>query len=99
MGLTAVITIVAVALIAGFAVQYVTKSSLRYEWLVIALAAAFGAYFASEIFPASTVFAGVKDWGPSFDGVYIIPASVGALMLALVADIGIRASSPTPSRA
>ncbi len=96
MGLTAFLSIVVVALIVGVAVQYLIKSSHTYEWLAVAAAAAFGAYFASESFPGSTVFEGIKDFGPQFDGMYIIPAIIGGVVLAIVADLGIRT---TPGRA
>lgn len=90
MGFTALLGIIVVAILAGLAVQYLTKSSLRYEWLVVALAVAFGAYFASESFPNSGVFENVEEWGPVVDGMYIIPAVIGALILAVVADLGVR---------
>ncbi len=92
MGVSAFIGIIVVAVVAGVAVQYLTKSSLRYEWLVIALAGAFGAYFASETFPGSDVFADVTEWGPVVDGLYVIPAVVTGAILALVADLGVRTS-------
>ncbi|HZP97546.1 MAG TPA: hypothetical protein VFC31_14605 [Candidatus Limnocylindria bacterium] len=92
MGLLAFSSLVIVGLIAGFAVQYLAKGAIRGEWLIVAVAVVFGGYFASESFPGSTVFEGIKDWGPTFDGMAIIPAIVGALILGIVADLGMRAS-------
>ncbi len=94
MGFLAFGSIVIVALIAGFAVQLMRQKSLTYEWLVVALSVAFGAYFASETWVGSTVFEGIKDWGWSFDGMYVIPAVIGALVMAVVADLGVRLGPP-----
>lgn len=100
MGIAAFLGIVIVALILGIAVQLVFRSAHRWEWLGVAVAAAFGAYFASETFvtdkgaSATSVFSGIKDWGPSYDGLFIVPAIIVGLILAIVADIGIR-SMPT----
>ena len=90
MGFTAFLGIVVVALVVGVGVQYLTKSAFSYEWLVVALAGAFGAYFASETFVGSTVFEGIKSWGPEFDGMFVVPAVIGGIILAIVADLGVR---------
>ena len=90
MGFMAFLSIVVVALIVGVGIQYLMKSTLSYEWLVVALAGAFGAYFASETFVGSTVFEGITSWGPEFDGMFIVPAIIGGVILAVVADLGVR---------
>lgn len=61
---------------------------------MIALGGAFGAYFASENVPGATVplFEYVKDWGPTLDGMYVIPAVVGGVILAVVMHFGTRTS-------
>lgn len=92
MGLLAFSSLVVVGLVIGLAVQFLAKSAIRYEWLIVAIAIVFGGYFASESFPGSTVFESVKDWGPSFDGMFVIPAIIGALILGIVADLGMRRS-------
>jgi uncharacterized membrane protein YeaQ/YmgE (transglycosylase-associated protein family) len=95
MGLLAFSIIVVLALVAGFAVQYFVKRPIGNEWLIVALAAAFGAYFASETLPGSTLTEAIKDWGPQLDGMVVIPAIVGAIVLALIADFGVRTGSAT----
>jgi hypothetical protein len=90
MGFLAFAGVVSIALLIGFGVQYLTKKSLSNEWLIVAVAAAFGAYFASESFPGSTIFSGITNWGPELDGLFLIPAIIGGGLLALVADLGIR---------
>lgn len=94
MGFFAFAGIVILALIAGFAVQMYEKRPLPYEWLIIALAGTFGAYFASEAFPGATVpvLESITDWGPTLDGMFVIPAAVGGIILAIVAYFGTRTS-------
>jgi len=95
MGFLAFGTVLVLALIVGFGVQFYEKKPLSYEWLMIALAGAFGAYFASETVVGSTVplLESIKDWGPEFDGMFVIPAIVGGLLIAVVAYFGMRTSS------
>lgn len=93
MGLLAFFTIVILALVAGFAVQYFVKRPIGNEWLIVALAGAFGAYFFSETIVSSTLFEGFKSWGPQWDGMFVVPAVIGGVLLALIADLGVRASS------
>jgi len=92
MGVLAFSIILVLALIVGFAVQYAIRGGVSYEWFIVALAGAFGAYFASEAAVGSVVplLDGIKEWGPEFDGMFIVPAVVGGVLLALIADIGIR---------
>ena len=89
MGLAAFGVIVLVAVAAGVAIQ-LTERKFGYDWLLIAATATFGAYFASETFPGSTVFQAVKEWGPQVDGFYVIPGVVTGAILALVAYLGTR---------
>lgn len=98
MGFLAFLSIVVVALIVGVGVQLLFTSSNPYEWLAVAVAFAFGAYFASQSFVGSTVFAGIKDWGPTLDGLYLVPAIAGGVILAVVAALGIRTSPPRSIR-
>lgn len=95
MGFLAFGTIVVLAVIAGLAVQYAVRGGVSYEWVIVALAGAFGAYFASEAVVGSTVplLDGIKEWGPEFDGMFIVPAAIGGVLLALIADLGVRTTS------
>ncbi len=92
MGLLGLGILVVVGLVAGFAVQLRGGSRIKYEWLIVAVSVVFGGYFASESFPGSNVFSGIKDWGPANDGLTIIPAVVGAPVLSDAADLGMRGS-------
>src|SRR5881296_4302252 len=93
MGFTAFAGILIVAVVAGAVVQILEKK-INYDWLIIAVTGTFGAYFASETFPGSTVFQAIKDFGPQADGFYIIPGIVGGVVLALVAYLGTRNLTP-----
>jgi len=101
MGFLAFSTIVVIALIVGIAVQYAIKGGVSYEWFIVALAGAFGAYFASEAVVGSTVplLDGITQWGPEFDGMFVIPAAIGGALVALIADLGVRTTSSSPQLA
>jgi hypothetical protein len=89
MGFPVLAAIVIVSLAVGIAVQIFEKKT-GWDWLIIAVPAAFGAYFASETFPGSTTFGVIKDFGPTVDGFYVIPGVVTGAVLALVAYLGTR---------
>ncbi len=92
MGFLAFGTIVVIALIIGIAVQYAIEGGVSYEWFIVALAGTFGAYLASEVVVGGTVplLEGIKQWGPEFDGMFIVPAAIGGALIALIADVVIR---------
>ncbi len=93
MGFAAFAGILIVAILVGVAVQLL-EEKISYDWLIIAATGTFGAYFASETFPGSTVFQAIKDFGPQADGFFLIPGIVGGVVLALVAYLGTRNLSP-----
>lgn len=98
MGFPVFAAIVVVSVAIGVVVQLLEKK-MGWDWLIIALPAAFGAYFASETFPGSTTFEAIKDFGPTVDGFYIIPGIVTGAILALVAYVGTRNLVTTTSPA
>lgn len=89
MGPAVFAAIVVLAVIAGVAVQLLEKKR-GYDWLIVAATGTFGAYFASETFPGSTLFQSIKDFGPQLDGFYLIPGIVFGVILAFVAYLGTR---------
>jgi hypothetical protein len=100
MGLAVFAAIVVGALLAGVAVQVLGARSSRYDVLIVGLTAAFGAYFASETFPGSTVFATITNFGPTIDGFFILPGVGFALLIATIAYLGSRdVFSPTSAAA
>ena len=96
MGLAVFAAIVVVSLIAGIAVQVLGAKKSRYDFLIVGVTAIFGAYFASETFPGSSVFGVFKDFGPSIDGFNLIPGIGFAIIVATIAYIGSRDTYTTP---
>jgi hypothetical protein len=90
MGLAVFAAIVVVSLLAGVAVQVLGAKKSPYDFLIVGVTAIFGAYFASETFPGSTVFATITNFGPSIDGFYLIPGIAFAVIIATVAYVGTR---------
>lgn len=90
MGFPVFAAIVIVSVLAGVAVQLLGARKSRYDALVVAVTAIFGAYFASESFPGSSVFGTITNWGPTVDGFYVIPGIAFAVLIATVAYVGTR---------
>ena len=100
MGFAVFAAIVVLSLLVGVAVQVLGAKKSRYDFLIVGVTAAFGAYFASETFPGSTVFETIKNFGPSIDGFYVIPGIAFAFIVATVAYAGTRdtyTTSVTPA--
>jgi len=90
MGPAVFAAIVVVSLLAGVAVQVLGAKKSPYDFLIVGVTAIFGAYFASETFPGSTVFATITNFGPSIDGFYLIPGIAFAIIIATVSYVGTR---------
>jgi hypothetical protein len=90
MGVSVFAAIVLIALLAGIVVQVLGVRKSRYDFLIVGGTAAFAAYFASETFPGSSVFATIKEWGPSVDGFVLIPGIAFAFILATIAYVATR---------
>jgi uncharacterized membrane protein YeaQ/YmgE (transglycosylase-associated protein family) len=81
LGLAGWVLIVVGALIFGGVAQLIGEPRTGYEWLVDAIAAGIGALVASEFITA------FQDTGPVFDGLALVPALVGGLVLGLAVEI------------
>ena len=99
MGFAVFAAIVIVSLLAGVAVQVRGARPSRYDFLIVGVTAAFGAYFASETFPGSTVFETITSWGPSIDGFVVIPGIAFAFIIAMFAYLGTRDLYTSPTTA
>ena len=99
MGFTAIVAVIVVALLVGIGIQYLMGGTISYEWFVIAAAGAVGAFLAGETLVTWSWFEGMKSWGPDTDGLLVVPAAIGGVILALVADLGVRLALPQPSAA
>ena len=96
MGLAVFAAIVVVSLLAGAAVQVLGPKKSRFDVLIVGVTLVFGAVFASETFPGSTVFSTIKSWGPSIDGFAVIPGVAFAIIIAVVAYAGTRDTYDAP---
>jgi uncharacterized membrane protein YeaQ/YmgE (transglycosylase-associated protein family) len=80
LGLGGWVLIAAGALIFGGAAQLIGEPRAGLEWLVDAIAFAIGAIVASEFITA------FQDSGPMFDGLAVVPALVGGLVIGVIVD-------------
>lgn len=80
MGIGAFAVIIVMALVLGFLVQAYLKPKTPYEWLITGAGVAVGGWLASEIIWTQW-FTGLTDLGPQFDGLLIVPAVIGGLVI------------------
>ena len=97
MGIGAFAIVVVAALILGVLVQMYLNPKTGYEWLIVGVGASVGAWFASEI-TWTQWFTGLTDLGPQVDGLLVIPAVIGGLLIGTVVEAVARAvESPSPA--
>ena len=72
------------ALAFGVIAQFVGETRTGYEWLVDAIAAGIGALVASEFIVAWQVL------GPVVDGLALVPALAGGLVVGLIVEVATR---------
>jgi uncharacterized membrane protein YeaQ/YmgE (transglycosylase-associated protein family) len=72
------------ALLFGVLAQFVGETRTGYEWLVDSIGAGVGAVVASEF------IIGWRSVEPVFDGLAIVPAVVGGLVLGLIVEVATR---------
>jgi uncharacterized membrane protein YeaQ/YmgE (transglycosylase-associated protein family) len=75
------------AIVIAAVAQYIGRVSFGYEWVFTGIAALVGGWLGSEAFGT------LSTWGPAFEGLYILPALIGALVLGGIVDGVVRFSS------
>jgi uncharacterized membrane protein YeaQ/YmgE (transglycosylase-associated protein family) len=80
----AVILLIAGALVLGALPLFVGEPKTGYEWLVSAAAVLVGGWLGSEAFGSLSTF------GPAFDGLYLVTALIGGIVLGVIADAAMR---------
>jgi uncharacterized membrane protein YeaQ/YmgE (transglycosylase-associated protein family) len=78
------VVLVVGALVIGVVSQFIGDVRTPYHWIVVAIAALVGGVFASEI---------VTSWQtiePVWEGVALLPALIGGLVLGVIADVILR---------
>lgn len=76
--------LVAGALVIGLVAQFIGEVRTNWHWIVVAIFAFAGALFASEA---------VKDWRtiePVWEGLALLPALIGGIVLGVAADVVLR---------
>ena len=81
LGLLGWVAVIVGALIFGVVAQLIGETRTGYEWLVDAIGAGIGAIVASEFIVAW------QSWGPMFDGLAIVPALIGGLVVGIVVEL------------
>ena len=84
LGIGGGIALILGALVFGVAAQFIGETRTGYEWLVDAIAATVGAVVASEFIVAWQAA------GPVWDGLAIVPALIGGLVVGLVVEVATR---------
>ncbi len=78
--------LIAGALLIGVIAQFIGDVKVAYHWAVVAFAALVGGWLGSEAIGTFST------WGPDFEGLYIVPALLGGLILGTIADVLLRYS-------
>jgi len=84
LGLGGWIVLIVGALVFGAVAQFVGETRTGFEWLVDAAAAGIGALVASEFIVAWRTFE------PTWDGLALVPALLGGIVVGLVVEVATR---------
>jgi hypothetical protein len=86
LGMTAwaVIALIVGGVLISVALQYIGDVTNGYGWSIAALGAIVGGWIGSEALTA------VSDWGPTWEGMVILPAIIGAIAVGFVVDAIVR---------
>jgi uncharacterized membrane protein YeaQ/YmgE (transglycosylase-associated protein family) len=84
LGLGGWIVLIVGALVFGGVAQVVGETRTGFEWLVDAIAAGIGALVASEFIVAW------RTLGPTWDGLALVPALLGGIVVGLVVEVATR---------
>jgi hypothetical protein len=87
MNLGEAILLVLGAVIIAAVAQYIGRTTFGYEWVFTGIAALVGGWLGSEAFGT------LSTWGPVMEGLYILPALIGGVILGGVVDVFVRYSS------
>jgi uncharacterized membrane protein YeaQ/YmgE (transglycosylase-associated protein family) len=69
------------AIVIGVVLQYIGDVTIGYEWSVAAAAGIVGGWLGSESFAA------LSTWGLEWEGMFLLPALIGAIVVAFVVDL------------
>ncbi len=81
MGVWGAVLLIIGALVIGVAAQFIGALKTPYHWIIVSIAALVGGLFCSEF---------ITDWRtfePVWEGLALVPALIGGLVVGVVADI------------
>jgi len=81
LGVAGWLVLLAGALLFGVVAQFIGETRTGFEWLVDGVAAALGAVIASEFIISTRTFE------PVWDGLAIVPAIIGGLIVGIVVEL------------
>jgi uncharacterized membrane protein YeaQ/YmgE (transglycosylase-associated protein family) len=84
LGLGGWIVLIVGALVFGAVAQFIGETRTGYEWLVDAIAAGIGALVASEFIVSW------RSFEPTWDGLALVPALLGAIVVGVVVEVATR---------
>ena len=88
MGGLALMLVIVAGIVLGVLVQMIGVTRSGYDGLITGIAVVGGAIVAGQW------LGGVSTWGPQFDGLYLLPALVGGIVLGVIADLAVRFAFP-----
>ena len=88
MGGLALMLVIVAGIVLGVLVQMIGVTRSGYDGLITGIAVVGGAIVAGQW------LGGVSTWGPQFDGLYLLPALVGGIVLGVIADLVVRFAFP-----
>jgi uncharacterized membrane protein YeaQ/YmgE (transglycosylase-associated protein family) len=77
----AAVLLIVAALVIGAIAQFIGKPSVPFHWVIVAIAALIGGWIGSEALGAAST------WGPAFEGLYLVSALLGAVILGVIVDV------------
>ena len=80
LGIVGGLLLIGGALVVGVVLQAIGEPGTGWDWLVVAIAAAIGGLVASEFVVA------FQEAGPVWDGLALVPALLGGLVVGIVVD-------------
>lgn len=93
MGGLALALIIVVGIVLGVVVQLTSVVGSGYDWLITGIAVVGGAIIAGQWLGS------LSAWGPQFDGLYLLPALIGGVVLGAIADLAVRFAFPPTAAA
>jgi hypothetical protein len=84
MSLASVILLAVGAIVIGVGLQLIGEVRIGYQFVFTTIAAFIGGFLGSE------ALGSLSTWGPSFEGLYIVPALIGGLVFGVAVDAAAR---------